>query len=61
MEELYFLCSPCRNVISKGQVTDPTSRQRGRPTSTNPQWSDINTKPDRKPQMGALFHDRLAD
>jgi hypothetical protein len=36
-------------------------RQRGRPTSTNPQLSDSNKKSGRKSKMGALFQDRLAD
>jgi hypothetical protein len=43
------------------QTTDPSSRQRGRPTSTNPQLSDSNKKFGRKPQMGDLFRDELAD
>jgi hypothetical protein len=38
-----------------------TRPQRERPTSTNPQMSDSNKKSGRKPQMGALFQDRLAD
>jgi hypothetical protein len=32
-----------------------------RPPSTNPQVPDSNKKTGRKPQMGALFQDRLAD
>jgi hypothetical protein len=34
---------------------------RERPTSTNQQLSDSNTKSGRKSQMSALFQDRLAD
>jgi hypothetical protein len=40
------------------RMTDSSSRQRERPTSTNLQQSD---RSDLKPQMGALFQDRLAD
>jgi hypothetical protein len=42
------------------QTTDPSSRQRERLTSTNPQLSDSNQDLVVKPQMGALFQDRLA-
>jgi hypothetical protein len=40
-------------------TTDPSSRQRERPTSTNPQMSDSNKKPGGKPQKGALLQERL--
>jgi hypothetical protein len=49
----------------KLKTTDPTSRQRGRPTSTNPQLSNIIKKQwgkiGRGSQMGAWHQDGLAD
>jgi hypothetical protein len=39
--ELYFLRVPCRDVIS--MTSYPSSRQRGRPTSTNTHLSVSNT------------------
>jgi hypothetical protein len=46
--------------------TDPTSRQRGRPTSTNPKLSENIIKErigkiGRGSQMGAWYQDGLAD
>jgi hypothetical protein len=40
--------------------THVSYRQRERPTSTNPQVSDSKTS-GRKPKMGTLFQDTLAD
>jgi hypothetical protein len=41
--ELCFLCGPSRGYITRfPETTDPSSRQRGRPKSTNPQLSDSN-------------------
>jgi hypothetical protein len=49
----------------KLKTADPTSRQRGRPTSTNPQFSQNNQreggKIGRGSQMDAWHQDRLAD
>jgi hypothetical protein len=42
-------------------MTDPSSRQRKRPTLADPRLSGSNKKSGRKPQMGALFQDRLTD
>jgi hypothetical protein len=41
--------------------TDPPSRQKGRPTSTNPELSKDNLRSGHGPQMGAGHGDRPAD
>jgi hypothetical protein len=55
---------PENDCSGEGQqqlTTDPSSRQRKRLTSTNPQHSDSNKNLVVKPQISALFQDRLAD
>jgi hypothetical protein len=61
-----MVASPTRlgpeyDCIGKGQTTGPSSRQRDRPPSANTQLSDSNKNMVVKPQMGALFQDRLAE
>jgi hypothetical protein len=41
---LWLLLLECTAIASQLKITDPTSRQRGRPTSTNPQLYQNNQR-----------------